>query len=273
MVNSNLPSEDAVITSLQIDDACHTAAEICTEVDAMKRLCQNVKKLADAVDTDKDFLSTEANKEAAKRIVKDLYISGLSHTHFIYQAITTPNTASGLLSQENVQRENFAKYARDIEGVDAYIHGQKLYIEMPVLPVMYSRKQSPSVRSGAAKLRKHYDFFTQSLHQSLLLLDNKMPTFQEQNITYVFAFSPDEVVAVDCDNLDTKAVTDTICLHTLCDDSADKTSFSLVGIRTETVPKGTYICVAPDKFPVQNVAEIIQVFRLIHHQKTAKNGV
>lgn len=85
-------------------------------------------------------------------------------------------------------------------------------------------------------------------------------------------FPCSENIVVDCDNFDTKAITDTICLHTFCDDSAEKTSFHMTGFRSDDVPRGTYICVCPDKFSAANPHEIIQIFHQNFADSPAKNG-
>ena len=124
----------------------------------------------------------------------------------------------------------------------------------------------------ASALKRFFSFFTQSLHESLMLLDNEIPPFPSQSINYIFVFPCSENIVVDCDNFDTKAITDTICLHTFCDDSAEKTSFHMTGFRSNDVPRGTYICVCPDKFSSANPHEIIQIFHQNFADSPAKKG-
>lgn len=121
-------------------------------------------------------------------------------------------------------------------------------------------------------LKRFFSFFAQSLHESLMLLDNEIPPFPSQSINYIFVFPCSENIVVDCDNFDTKAITDTICLHTFCDDSAEKTSFHMTGFRSNDVPRGTYICVCPDKFSAANPHEIIQIFHQNFADSPAKKG-
>ena len=141
-----------------------------------------------------------------------------------------------------------------------------------MLPVIWSRSYALTHIEKASALKRFFSFFAQSLHESLMLLDNEIPPFPSQSINYIFVFPCSENIVVDCDNFDTKAITDTICLHTFCDDSAEKTSFHMTGFRSNDVPRGTYICVCPDKFSAANPHEIIQIFHQNFADSPAKKG-
>ena len=260
MVNSTLPDEEFVLTLMQIDEAKSVAEEVAGEANALNNLAGSVLKLSEKVEHDHSFLEREANQIDAQKIVKSFYVSGLVHTHSLYQAIIAPNTAGGLLSQAAVQRENYLAFGAEIEGIRTFLSEGKLLIKLPMLPVIWSRSYALTHIEKASALKRFFSFFTQSLHESLMLLDNEIPPFPSQSINYIFVFPCSENIVVDCDNFDTKAITDTICLHTFCDDSAEKTSFHMTGFRSDDVPRGTYICVCPDKFSSANPHEIIQIF-------------
>ena len=104
MVNSTLPDEEFVLTLMQIDEAKSVAEEVAEEANALNNLAGSVLKLSEKVEHDHGFLEREANQIDAQKIVKSFYVSGLVHTHSLYQAIIAPNTAGGLLSQAAFQR-------------------------------------------------------------------------------------------------------------------------------------------------------------------------
>lgn len=272
MVNSTLPDEEFVLTLMQIDEVKSVAEEVAEEANALNNLAGSVLKLSEKVEHDHGFLEREANQIDAQKIVKSFYVSGLVHTHSLYQAIIAPNTAGGLLSQAAVQRENYLAFGAEIEGIRTFLSEGKLLIKLPMLPVIWSRSYALTHIEKASALKRFFSFFTQSLHESLMLLDNEIPPFPSQSINYIFVFPCSENIVVDCDNFDTKAITDTICLHTFCDDSAEKTSFHMTGFRSDDVPRGTYICVCPDKFSAANPHEIIQIFHQNFADSPAKNG-
>lgn len=226
MVNLTLPDEEFVLTLMQIDEAKSVAEEVAVEANALNNLAGSVLKLSEKVEHDHGFLEREANQIDAQKIVKSFYVSGLVHTHSLYQAIIAPNTAGGLLSQAAVQRENYLAFGAEIEGIRTFLSEGKLLIKLPMLPVIWSRSYALTHIEKASALKRFFSFFTQSLHESLMLLDNEIPPFPSQSINYIFVFPCSENIVVDCDNFDTKAITDTICLHTFCDDSAEKNQLS-----------------------------------------------
>lgn len=139
MVNSTLPDEEFVLTLMQIDEAKSVAEEVAGEANALNNLAGSVLKLSEKVEHDHGFLEREANQIDAQKIVKSFYVSGLVHTHSLYQAIIAPNTAGGLLSQAAVQRENYLAFGAEIEGIRTFLSEGKLLIKLPMLPVIWSR--------------------------------------------------------------------------------------------------------------------------------------
>ncbi len=121
MVNSTLPDEEFVLTLMQIDEAKSVAEEVAEEANALNNLAGSVLKLSEKVEHDHGFLEREANQIDAQKIVKSFYVSGLVHTHSLYQAIIAPNTAGGLLSQAAVQRENYLAFGAEIEGIRTFL--------------------------------------------------------------------------------------------------------------------------------------------------------
>ena len=221
MVNSTLPDEEFVLTLMQIDEAKSVAEEVAEEANALNNLAGSVLKLSKKVEHDHGFLEREANQIDAQKIVKSFYVSGLVHTHSLYQAIIAPNTAGGLLSQAAVQRENYLAFGAEIEGIRTFLSEGKLLIKLPMLPVIWSRSYALTHIEKASALKRFFSFFAQS---------------------------------------------------TFCDDSAEKTSFHMTGFRSNDVPRGTYICVCPDKFSAANPHEIIQIFHQNFADSPAKKG-
>lgn len=76
------------------------AEEVAEEANALNNLAGSVLKLSEKVEHDHGFLEREANQIDAQKIVKSFYVSGLVHTHSLYQAIIAPNTAGGLLRKQ-----------------------------------------------------------------------------------------------------------------------------------------------------------------------------
>ena len=128
MVNLPLPDEEFVLTLMQIDEAKTVAEEVAGEANALNNLAGSVLKLSEKVEHDHGFLEREANQIDAQKIVKSFYVSGLVHTHSLYQAIIAPNTAGGLLSQAAVQRENYLAFGAEIEGIRTFLSEGKLLI-------------------------------------------------------------------------------------------------------------------------------------------------
>ena len=188
MVNSTLPDEEFVLTLMQIDEAKSVAEEVAWEANALNNLAESVLKLSEKVEHDHGFLEREANQIDAQKIVKSFYVSGLVHTHSLYQAIIAPNTAGGLLSQAAVQRENYLAFGAEIEGIRTFLSEGKLLIKLPMLPVIWSRSYALTHIEKASALKRFFSFFTQSLHESLMLLDNEIPPFPSQSINYIFVF-------------------------------------------------------------------------------------
>lgn len=158
MVNSTLPDEEFVLTLMQIDEAKSVAEEVAEEANALNNLAGSVLKLSEKVEHDHGFLEREANQIDAQKIVKSFYVSGLVHTHSLYQAIIAPNTAGGLLSQAAVQRENYLAFGAEIEGIRTFLSEGKLLIKLPMLPVIWSRSYALTHIEKASALKRFFSF-------------------------------------------------------------------------------------------------------------------
>ena len=270
MVTKYLPSEETVFMTMQLDEAASAAKTVYLEADSLKRAAEKVLSAHKSVESDAMFLESKSNRHFVRRVMEAFYRGGFLRVRSAYDAIITPNSARGLLNPSDIQSENFDQSLREAEGVYSFVYNDKILIKLPMLPVVCSRKKVVDHIEKGADFRAHSSFFVKSLDESLRKLDRQITPFSEQNITYIFAFGPSEASKADCDNIDTKYITDTICQHTFCDDMADKTSFFLTGAKVKQEDIGTYICVSPSRFSIPHPDEIIGIIRQkILYQKTA----
>lgn len=248
-------SEDTVTAMMQAIEAKKQAGIIFREARNLARLAQTCVKSCDGLEN-----GQAANYPAAKDFnayLTEFYASALSHTHTLYQAVTAPNSACGLKNPREVQRENFDQFAAEIEQVDAFLHGGRLFIRLPQLPAKINHGISGR---GGDRGKPYLLFFNRSLDESLNRLEPDMPHFKEQNIVYLTVFPSNAKACPDCENIDTKSITDVICLHTMCADSPSKTSFFLGGIQDENLAPGTYVCVSEGRFSVPEISAVIATF-------------
>lgn len=255
MVSVMVKSEDTVTAMMQAIEAEKQAGIILKEAQSLARLAQNCLKSCNELAGGKT-----GNYPAGKDFntyLTEFYASALAHTHTLYQAVTVPNSACGLKNPREVQRENFDQFAAEIEQVDAFLHGGRLFIRLPQLPAKINHGISGR---GVEKGKPYLLFFNRSLDESLNRLEPDMPHFKEQNIAYLTVFPPNARSCPDCENIDTKSITDVICLHTMCADSPSKTSFFLGGIQDENLTPGTYVCVSEGRFSVPEISTVIAAF-------------
>ena len=130
-----------------------------------------------------------------------------------YEAVTKPNIACGLCNPRDVQRENYDAFAGEIEGVFAFVEGGKLFIKLPLLPAKVNHGVRGKLQGNT---ENYYYFFNRSLDESLNKIEAQIPHFEQQNIAYFSVFSVSSKAIPDAENIDTKSVTDIICLHTIC---------------------------------------------------------
>lgn len=254
-----LPNENNVAALLQSIEAKKQAGVVLKEAQFLARLAQKCIRFCDGLASRTQPLSKKPDD-----YLTDFYTSALAHTHTLYQAVTTPNTACGLRNPRDVQRENFERFAASIEQVDSFLCNGRLFIRLPRLPAKINHGLSGR---GGEQGRSYLLFFNRSLDESLNRLEPDIPHFMEQNITYLTVFEPGAKSCPDCENIDTKSITDIICLHTMCADSPSKTSFFLAGIQSENLMAGTYVCVSEGRFSVPKISAIIDTFCA---QKTCK---
>lgn len=253
------PSPDAAICLLKVVDMEKQILSIQAEVqmlsravDAGAKSCDKLKKL---------LASPECASETvrlAQRAIARFYTVTLTHTYALYEAVTIPNLAGGLLNPRIVQYENYENFSKEIEGVFSFVKDRKLYIKTPPLPA----KINHGIRqSGQGTVGKPAYIFNRTVDASLSKIDPQIPHFSEQNIAYLTVFPANCRSVPDCENIDTKSITDMICLHTMCDDSPAKTSFFCAGFADDSLDYGTYICVSEGRFSVPNINMILMTFR------------
>lgn len=259
MVNENLLHSQAIRCALQ-------ASELEQQANIMMRESVAIYKLAkrgvESCVKLKEMLAVPLNEEDAVQKAADsfnqFYASALSRTYALYEAVTKPNIACGLCNPRDVQRENYDTFGAEIEGVFAFVDGGQLLIKMPLLPAKINHglrgKQMVSTE-------KYFYFFNRSLDESLNKIEAEIPHFGQQNISYFSVFDPASKVVPDGENIDTKSVTDIICMHTMCDDSLAKTSFFYAGFYDDFLPPGTYICVSGGRFRIPDISQVLGKFR------------
>lgn len=250
-----LPDENAVTAMMQCAEAEKQTEIILHEAQILAGLAQKCHKIC----ANKAGLIDSQNcleKDIDSYLV-NFYAAALTHTHKLYQAVITPNTACGLKNPREVQRENFDRFVADIEQVDSFIHGGKIFIRLPLLPAKINHGFTGK---WGDRTKNYLLFFNRSLDESLSRLEPDIPHFREQNITYLTVFPQGVRACPDCENVDTKSITDTICLHTMCADSPTHTSFFMGGFQDENLRPGTYICVSKGRFSVPEISSMIAVF-------------
>jgi hypothetical protein len=255
VVNHISRSEDNVVAMMQSFEAKKQAGIVLKEAQFLTRLAQRCLRFCN----DLANVSLE-NKNAGKTFeahLTEFYASALSHAHTLYQAVIAPNTACGLRNPRDVQSENFDQFAAAIEQVYSFLLDGRLFIRLPQLPAKINHGMSGR---GGDKSRPYLLFFNRSLDESLNRLEPNIPHYMEQNITYLTVFGPDVKSCPDCENIDTKSITDVICLHTMCADSPSKTSFFMCGFQDENLVPGTYVCVSEGRFSVPEISTIIAAF-------------
>lgn len=254
MVRS-LPGEGAVVAMMQCAEAEKQAEIILCEAQVLARLAQKCHKVC----ANKGGLlnSEDQMGESIDGYLADFYSAALTHTHRLYQAVIAPNTACGLRNPRDVQRENFDRFAAEIEQVDSFVHGGKIFIRLPQLPAKINHGLTGR---GGDRTKNYFLFFNRSLDESLSRLEHEIPHFNEQNITYLTVFPKGARLCPDCENVDTKSITDTICLHTMCADSPSNTSVFMAGFQDENLRPGTYVCVSEGRFSIPEISSIIAVF-------------
>lgn len=259
MVNENLPRSQATRCALQASELEEQASAMMRESAAIYKLA---KRGSEACVRLKEVLSDplcgpEVIQQAMDNF-NQFYASALSRTHALYEAVTKPNIACGLCNPRDVQRENYDAFAEEIEGVFAFAEDGKLFIKLPLLPAKVNHGVRGKLQGNT---EKYYYFFNRSLDESLNKIEAQIPHFEQQNIAYFSVFSVSSKAIPDAENIDTKSVTDIICLHTMCDDSFEKTSFFYAGFCDDSLPSGTYICVSNRRFQVPNISHILGSFR------------
>ena len=259
MVNNDLPTEDEILCGLLADGLERQAKDIIREADVLKKIARTAaescgKIRAAHLQNTEDVPPADKVRESFLRF----YASALAHTHAMYESIVRPNHAEGLLNPREVQQQNFDAFEREIEGIFAFISEQKIFFRLPLLPA----KINHGIRQyGRNSGQKYFYFFNRELDECLRRLEHEIPRFQEQTITYMSSFEPGMKSVFDCDNIDTKSITDTICLHTMCDDSPLKTSFFYCGINDGRLTQGTYVCVSQGRFAVPEIDSIVRAFQ------------
>lgn len=256
-VNEHLPSEQETICLLQSDEMARQANEILTGISALTQTANRALSACEGIQKATFPLRQKKDLDVFRKGLHDFYEEGLAGIYSLYDIITRPNTAGGLLKQKAVQHQNFDEIWEPIEGIYSAVFDGRIFIKLPLLPAkIYHNFRSAAPYTAGKYLR----FFSRTLDESLSRIDAEIPHFREQNIMYIFAFPPGKNMPPDCDNYDTKNITDIICMHTMCDDSPNKTSFFYTGIQESDVPKGTYIVVSGNRFLVPNAKKIMGVF-------------
>ena len=259
MVNENLLRSQAARCTLQALEMETQANAIMRESAALYKLAKRgVESCAKLKVRLANPLNEQDTIQQAADSFNQFYASTLSRTYALYEAVTKPNIACGLCNPRDVQRENYDAFGAEIEGIFAFVDGGQLFIKMPLLPAKINhglRGKQP------ANTEKYFYFFNRSLDESLNKIEDQIPHFEQQNIAYFSVFDPASKAVPDGENIDTKSVTDIICLHTMCDDSLAKTSFFHVGFCDDFLSPGTYICVSNGKFRIPNISRILEKFR------------
>lgn len=259
MVNENLLCSQAARCILQASEMEEQANTMMRESAAIYKLA---KRGTESCVKIKEMLATPLNEQEVIQQAVDsfnqFYASALSRTYALYEAVTKPNIACGLCNPRDVQRENYDAFGAEVEGVFAFVEDGQLFIKMPLLPARINHGLRGKQQ---ANMEKYFYFFNRSLDESLNRIEAEIPHFEQQNISYFSVFDPASKAVPDGENIDTKSVTDIICLHTMCDDSLAKTSFFYAGFFDDLLPPGTYICVSSGRFRIPKISQILGRFR------------
>ena len=259
MVNEKLPCSQAALCVLQASELEKQAKAMMSESAVLYKMAK--KEVEACAKMRGNLTNSQCQQDVIQRAVasfSQFYASALSHTYALYEVVSRPNIAGGLLNPREVQRANYEDFGAEIEGVSAFVDAGQLFIKMPLLPARINH----GIR-GKHQVNpdKYYYFFNRSLDESLNKIEAQIPHFEQQNIAYFSVYDMSAEAVPDAENIDTKSVTDTICLHTMCDDSQEKTSFFFAGFRDDSLAPGTYICVSRGRFRAPEISHILGKFR------------
>ena len=178
----------------------------------------------------------------------------LAQAHEFYDALDGPTNIDFPDWKTSPKGSPNGEPERDF-GVRAFVSDGCLFIKTPLLP--YSLNDKKRVASGGRFYHFSY-LFTNELREKLAEIFDEIPPLSQKTITYLFVRP--EGSAPASDNVDTKVVTDTICMYLFGGDSAATTSFRLAAIFDNRLPKGTYICVSEGRLSCPDPELILEKF-------------